>query len=584
MKNGPVTVTSGTGPKGMKHMAPSTDGDDDKVVAFSPSTELTSEQRAARRLKVEVEQVSDEERARRLRVEVERLAGLPVSEWMFWLDSVAKERGIEPAKLKQMIEAQVRENEKKKREAKAEEQRREQQIEKQKNSAQREEERKRRQQDREQERADKEAAKKEKEKQKGFEKLMKLPKAARENKLVELAKQLDEDLELLKDDFWAFVGTEEESYAGDIEPWPDPVDTNALLTELTVQLRRYILVRDDDILAIALWVMFAWVHEAIAVYSPILLFTSPDGDCGKTTACGVVKFLTPRGHSTAELTGPSLFRFVDHVKPTLIIDDADNLLKDKPDLEHIINVSWTRDTKIPRQDHGVTRWFDPFCPKLVSGVNVALKKATMTRTIKIKFKPKLPEEKTDDFNHVDDDSFVALRRKAMRWTTDNAEALKGARPILPPGFANRLKMNWILQLAIADLAGGDWPKSARRAAIILARERREPSVGVRALETFRLLFATQGPELTSTDAQRLFAADPDGEWAEFNGPGRPITKRQIALLLDPYDIHPDVIHPKGRKSERGYKAEWFADAFARYLRSVGSNRTTVRNSRKKPQK
>jgi hypothetical protein len=28
-------------------------------------------------------------------------------------------------------------------------------------------------------------------------------------------------------------------------------------------------------------------------------------------------------------------------------------------------------TKIPRQDHGVTRWFDPFCPEVISGVGCA---------------------------------------------------------------------------------------------------------------------------------------------------------------------------------------------------------------------
>jgi hypothetical protein len=38
-----------------------------------------------------------EELARRLKVEVERLARLPVVEWMFYLDDVAKKHGIEPA-------------------------------------------------------------------------------------------------------------------------------------------------------------------------------------------------------------------------------------------------------------------------------------------------------------------------------------------------------------------------------------------------------------------------------------------------------------------------------------------------------
>jgi hypothetical protein len=101
---------------------------------------------------------------------------------------------------------------------------------------------------------------------------------------------------------------------------------------------------------------------------------------------------------------------------------------------------------------------------------------------------------------------------------------------------------------------------------------------------FRALFAAHGSELTSAATEKLFTADPDSEWAEFSGPGRPITKRQISVLLDPFDIHPDVIHPRGRKADRGYKAEWFADAFARYLKPAAPKRTTVRNPGGKPSK
>ena len=282
------------------------------------------------------------------------------------------------------------------------------------------------------------------------------------------------------------------------------------------------------------------------------------------------------GHAGAELTGPSIYRFVDRVRPTLIIDDADKLFKRKPDLVHIVNVAWTRGTKIPRQGPGgSTHWFDPFCPKVIAGVNIALPKTTATRAITIKLVPKLPEEKVDDFNHVDDDNFITLRRKLARWAADTAEALKGARPLLPLGFKNRLRMNWLLQLAIADLAGGDWPKLARRAAVRLAPERREVSEGVRLLEAFRMLFATHGSMITSAEVQRLLIADANSEWADFRGHG-PISQRQIAVLLDPYDVHPDVIHPQGRKAERGYKAEWFGDTFARYLRPMARKRTTVR--------
>ena len=152
--------------------------------------------------------------------------------------------------------------------------------------------------------------------------------------MIDLAKQLDMDLEFLKDEFRVFISTEEKSDAGDVEPWPDPVDTKVLLTELMTQLKRYIVVYDDGAVIIALWVMFAWVHD-IAVHSPLVVFNSAEGDSGKTTACDVLKFLTPRAHAGAELTGPSIYRFVDCIRPTLIIDDADMLFKRKPDLARL---------------------------------------------------------------------------------------------------------------------------------------------------------------------------------------------------------------------------------------------------------
>ena len=511
-------------------------------------------------------EITPEERARRVQVEAERRARQSTVEWMFWLPSLAQQHGIPEAKLKQMIEAQVRANEKKEREAKAERRKREQRIERERADARREQER----QQRAQEQADKEAKKqterKQRDRDKEFARLLKLPSAEHEPQIVALAKRLDEDLDFLRDEFTQFAAAQEKSSdTGYVEPWPEPIDTRTLLGEVMSQLRRYVVVHDDAAaVAIGLWVCFAWLHAEIAVHSPLLVLTSAEGDAGKTTACGVIQLMTPRSYAAAELTAPNLYRFVDHLHPTLIVDDADKLLERRPDLLHIINVSWTRGTKIPRQDHGVTRWFDPFCPKVISGVNVQLPKTTATRKISVKLLPKLPHEKVDDFRHVDDGDFITLRRKLVRWAADHVAALKQARPVMPPGFNNRLRMNWELQFAIADLAGCDWPKLARRVAIKLALERREPSEGKRLLAAFRDLFSAHGSVLASAEVQRLLNADPSNEWVDFRGRGRPISQREIALLLDAYDVHPTYIH-RGRKTERGYRVEQFAEAFRHYL-------------------
>jgi putative DNA primase/helicase len=248
----------------------------------------------------------------------------------------------------------------------------------------------------------------------------------------------------------------------------------------------------------------------------------------------------------------------------------------------IINAGWTRGTKIPRQDHGFTRWFDPFCCKILAGTNVQSEKETWTRSIEIRLLPKLRNEKVESFKYVDDETFLALRRKLARWAADNAAALKDAHPAMP-GFNNRLQMNWELLLAIAALAGGDWPELARKAAIKLARKREELSEGVRLLAALRPIVVTR-EEITSKEIIKHLHADPMGEWTDFRDRGS-ITERQVAALLKRYDIFPTVLHPTKRSddSRRGYRCAPILKACAHYLQSdLSSKDPNIRTPKRKP--
>ncbi len=71
-------------------------------------------------------EVDPEERACRLKVEVERLASLPVTEWLFYIESdgVAEKHNVSRNAMKKMIEATVKDCEKKARANKAEDRQR----------------------------------------------------------------------------------------------------------------------------------------------------------------------------------------------------------------------------------------------------------------------------------------------------------------------------------------------------------------------------------------------------------------------------------------------------------------------------
>ena len=220
-------------------MGSGTSRDSNKVVEFSPP------------------EIAPKERARRLRVEVDRLASLPVTEWLFYIESdgVAEKHGISRTVMKEMIEATIKDREKKAREDKAEDRQREQRAEKEEERKRREQKREQDEQRREQEREQKEEERKRKEREKAFAAIARLPRLAHEVRLAELAKRLEEDLDFLREEFAGFY-IPADTDTKPIEPWDEPVDTQALLIELMAQLRRFVILNDDAAVAITLWICF----------------------------------------------------------------------------------------------------------------------------------------------------------------------------------------------------------------------------------------------------------------------------------------------------------------------------------------
>src|SRR5262249_866553 len=210
---------------------------------------------------------------------------------------------------------------------------------------------------------------------------------------------------------------------------------------------------------------------------------------------------------------------------------------------------------------------DPFCFKMANGIDVLphLDPSTRSRCITTEMLRKLPGDKVIvSKKAVSDERFAILRRKAMRWLKDNVEAIKNATPAMPQGFDNRLAENYAVLFAIADLAGRDWPKKIRAAAITLSREYDAPSMGRQLLAIFYQLFSRRGQVLLSEEVEQALP-DYGDEWANYKNKGRPINKWEIASLLRPFKVRPDNVYPPGKKPGRGYKVEWFKTAFKHNL-------------------
>jgi hypothetical protein len=531
------------------------------------------------------------------------MARLSPGEYLLYLDEVAKRYDVDKAVLREMVETVIRENEKKAAEDRGELRRREAHDEKRRDAAVRETERKAdraadraerraRERERAQERRDREAAKaaekKEREVMKALAAIVKLPTAEHEAGLKRVARQFDADIETLREEFAALLDDEAEKIrAGIVEPWDAPVTTRELLDAAMAQVVKYVVVHDTVVAPlIPVWTAFAWIHD-IAKFSPVLIFQGADAGMGKSVASEVVSRLSPRGYMIVKPTGPALFRLVDRLHPTLFIDDADKLLAEDRDLATIIRSSWKRGVPIPRTVKGEVHFFDAFGPRCLNGIDLLahLDSRTRTRCITIQLLPKLEHESVVSIRYAEDDeTFVTLRRKLLRWASDNMVELKSANPKMPEGFHSRLEENFHLLFAIADLAGGDWPKKVRAAAIKVAREHNEPSLGKRGLAIFYAYFASRGPTLTSQQGERLLAAEDDA-FADYKGRGRPINKYEVAQLFRPYQVYPGLIHPRGgHTADRGWNATSFAIAFKHYLgKTLPEGRSVVRTPSGKPQ-
>jgi putative DNA primase/helicase len=351
-----------------------------------------------------------------------------------------------------------------------------------------------------------------------------------------------------------------------VEPWSDPVDGDAFLDSLRRVFRRYIVLPQGADIALALWVLHAWTYDAGDI-SPFLVLVSPTKRCGKTSVLIILYFLTPRSELSANITASVLFRYIEATRPTLLIDEADSFVKDNEELRGILNSGHTktaasviRNVEI-NGEHKPQR-FSTWAPKAIATIQ-KLADTLEDRAVIVTLQRKARDAKVERLRRRDSDEFADQRRQAARWAADNFERLKDPNPLVPEALNDRAADNWRPLLAIADLAGGEWPQRAREAARLLSGEGHDAaSLNVLLLGDCQSAFGDE-TVIRSADLVAKLAADPERPWAEYNR-GKPITQRQLAKLLGGFRIISDTVHPPSLPQGKGYQRAHFEWAWEAY--------------------
>jgi hypothetical protein len=212
------------------------------------------------------------------------------------------------------------------------------------------------------------------------------------------------------------------------------------------------------------------------------------------------------------VVGPSeavLFRAIAANEPTLLLDEVDTIFKERDEksegLRGILNAGFKRNGSVPRcvgQGHEVKN-FSVFCPKVLAGIG-RLPDTVADRSIPITLSRKTQQDLVERFRlrRVIAES-EELRARLQNWAASAVviEELRNAEPAMPGELGDRQADVTEPLVAIADLAGGDWPKRARNALLELYASHRDPeSDGVRLLRDVRTIFQTQNLTRIKTSA------------------------------------------------------------------------------------
>ena len=126
-----------------------------------------------------------------------------------------------------------------------------------------------------------------------------------------------------------------------VKPWDETVEGAGLLADIERVFVRYIFLPKGASVALALWVLHAWTMDA-GDTSPFMVLVSPTKRCGKTTVLIILSYLTQRAELASNISPSALFRYIEEIRPTLLIDEADSFVKDNEELRGILNSGHTK--------------------------------------------------------------------------------------------------------------------------------------------------------------------------------------------------------------------------------------------------
>ena len=356
---------------------------------------------------------------------------------------------------------------------------------------------------------------------------------------------------------------------------PPDVDGGELLEDIRGFITRHVVLPSAFVAdLLALWVLHTWCLDA-ATYTPYLHICSPVKRAGKTRLLEVLELVCRNALTAGSITAAAVFQTIEHMRPTLLIDEVDRVFKVKgsehtENLVGVLNDGFrVRGKAIRGTQGGEPKTFSTWCPKALAGIeNSSLPDTVADRCIVVSLERKLKSDRVERLRGVDAEA-KGLRTRCEAFAHHHGDALRAYHLPTIEQISDRAEDIWEPMFAIATEAGDDWAARARAACLELAGEESgEGSDEITLLSDIRAAFGDGKTISTESLLEALNGSDESPWGARRSGLG--LDARGLAKLLRAFKTGDGVrIKPKpvrvGEHTPRGYHVDQFGDAFSRYL-------------------
>jgi hypothetical protein len=348
-------------------------------------------------------------------------------------------------------------------------------------------------------------------------------------------------------------------------------DGAALVRDVEGFLRRFVVLPAHTELPLALWVLLTHTFQSFDAV-PYLIINSPAPRCGKTRLLECLELIVSSPRRASNTSEAALFRIIEEIKPTLLLDEAETLSGKSERAEYlrqILNAGNRRGALVTRCTGPATNIvptdFSVFCPKVLAGIGNFPQTIT-DRAIVVSMQRRKNSESVARFLYkAVGPEGAALRERAGQFVGQRKDEIEAAYDKAELDFiSDRDAEAWSPLFAILSIADISRLKELRDSAMRLTQTKasnaEDDNLSLRLLADVRSVWPEGEPKIFTRELIQRLKGIEDGHWVsdeKFDG-------RKLGRFLKPFGVTPATVQI-GKENRKGYYREAAEAAFGRYL-------------------